>query len=205
MSLKLLQKAAGVKPDGDFGPKTFKAASAYLGITDHACAVHFFAQVAHETGGFKRFTENLNYSQKGLRAIFGKYFPTDELARPYARKPEVIANKVYANRMGNGDKESGDGWRFRGRGALQLTGKDNYTAFSEFMNDPCILETPEIVSQQYSFNSAMFFFTNNNLWSICEKGLDKEIIRKVTKRINGGYNGLDHRIELTNKYSKYSL
>ena len=130
----------------------------------------FFAQVAHETGMFKTFSENLNYSAKGLRRIFGKYFPDDEIAEEYARQPERIANRVYANRMGNGSPETGDGWNFRGRGALQLTGRNNYTDFSQVLNDPEVLTDPSIVAEKYSFTSAVFFFDKNNLWGICEEG-----------------------------------
>jgi len=205
MSLITLQQLAGTSPDGAFGPGTFKAGAAYLGITTHPRAVHFFAQTGHETGNFKIYTENLNYSAKALRAVFGKYFTSDAMAEEYARQPERIANVVYANRMGNGGSESGEGWKYRGRGALQLTGKNNYEAFAQAINDPEVVSNPDLVADKYSFNSAMFFFDKNNLWSICDEGLSKDTIKKLTKRINGGYNGLDHRVELTRKYEKYSL
>jgi putative chitinase len=205
MSLITLQQLAGTNPDGEFGPGTFKAGAAYLGITNHARAVHFFAQTGHETGNFKRFSENLNYSAEGLRGTFGKYFTSNAMAEAYARQPERIASLVYANRMGNGDEASGDGWKYRGRGALQLTGKENYQAFSQFINDPEVIANPDVVADKYSFNSAMFFFDRNNLWSICDQGLSEDTIRELTRRINGGYNGLEHRIELTQKYSGYSL
>ena len=205
MSLKTLQQLAGTNPDGAFGPGTFKAGAAYLGINNHMRAVHFFAQTGHETGNFSRFSENLNYSAKGLRGTFGKYFTSDAMAEEYARQKERIANVVYANRMGNGDYDSGDGWRYRGRGALQLTGKNNYQAFSQAIDKPEILSNPDLVAEEYSFNSAMYFFDKNNLWSICDEGFSEDTIKKLTKRINGGYNGLEHRIELTRKYSGYSL
>jgi predicted chitinase len=127
MSLVTLQQKLGVTADGAFGPGTFKAAAAYYKLNKNRAA-HFFAQTAHETGGFKAFSENLNYGAKGLRGVFGKYFPTDALAKAYERQPQKIANRVYANRMGNGDEASGDGWRYRGRGALQLTGKSRRRA-----------------------------------------------------------------------------
>ena len=205
MSLKQLQKDSGVDPDGQFGPKTFKATSAYLGIDNFFCAVHFFAQVAHETGNFKYFEENLNYSSSALRSVFGKYFITDEMADEYARNPEKIANLVYSNRMGNGDEETGDGYKYRGRGALQLTGKSNYESFANSIHRLDIIQKPELVETQYSFQSAKYFFDKNHLWNICKFGLSEDTIKKLTRRINGGYNGLEHRIELTNKYSKYSL
>ena len=191
--------------DGLFGKNTFKAGAAYLGIKVQARAVHFFAQVGHETGNFKSFTENLNYSAQALRNTFGKYFPDEATAQQYARKPEMIANRVYANRMGNGGPDSGDGWKYRGRGALQLTGKNNYTAFSEAINDPEVLTNPSVVAEKYSFTSAMFFFDKNNLWPICEEGFSENTIEKLTRRINGGLNGIDHRIALTWKYRSYTL
>lgn len=205
MSLKKLQEKAGVEADGVFGPATFKAASAYLGITEHARAVHFFAQVAHETGNFRYFVENLNYSANALQRVFKKYFPTAAEAKEYARKPKKIANKVYANRMGNGDEASGDGWKYRGRGALQLTGRNNYQAFENYLQGPCVLDFPDKVKDEYAFESAMFFFDTNKLWRICDQGLDEGTIRLLTRRINGGFNGLAHRIELTNKFKNYSL
>jgi putative chitinase len=202
-ALQELQQAAGVKPDGIFGPATFKAASALLGLSGPK-AVHFFAQCAHETGGFKLFEENLNYSAKALHLVFHKYFPDMVTAEAYARKPEAIANRAYGNRMGNGPEESGDGWKFRGRGALQLTGRNNYQLFSAFVNDETLLQDPEPVAGKYAFQSAIYFFEKNRLWSICAQGLDVETITKLTKRINGGTNGLAHRIELTKKYEKYT-
>jgi putative chitinase len=197
-----LQTKAGIAADGAFGPGTFKAGAKYLGLTGSR-AVHFFAQTAHETGGFKAFSENLNYSAKGLRGIFGKYFPTDALANQYARKPEKIANKVYASRMGNGDEASGDGWKYRGRGALQLTGKDNYQAFANYCKRPDVMTNPDLVAGELAFESAMFFFERNNLWAICDKGLGVPAITALTKRINGGTHGLDDRIAKTNKFSAW--
>ncbi len=205
MSLKLLQELAGVTPDGKFGKNTFKAGAAYLGITVHERAVHFFAQLAHESAMFKSFSENLDYRASSLLRVFSSYFPDQEIADIYAHNPERIANRVYANRMGNGDYKSGDGWKFRGRGAIQLTGTNNYKAFSESINDPEVLIHPEIVAEKYSFTSAMFFFTNRNLWEICDEGFSEETIKKVTKKINGGLNGIEERIKLTLKYKGYIL
>ena len=197
-----LQTKAGVAADGKFGPGTFKAAAKYLGLSGPR-AVHFFAQTAHETGNFKAFSENLNYSASGLRGVFGKYFPTDALANQYARKPEQIANRVYANRMGNGNEASGDGWKYRGRGALQLTGKDNYQAFANYCKRPDVMTNPDIVAGELAFESAMFFFERNNLWAICDKGLSVQTITALTRRINGGTHGLDDRIAKTNKFSAW--
>ena len=201
MSLKNLQTKIGVTADGAFGPGTLKAAMAYYKLTPIR-ATHFFAQTGHETGEFKLFAENLNYSVDGLKKIFPKYFP-GTLAEGYARNPEKIANLVYGNRMGNGAEASGDGYKFRGRGALQLTGKSNYEAFSKYLNKPEIMTNPDLVATEYAFESAMFFFDRNKLWDICDKGVDDATITALTKRINGGTIGLDHRKALTLKYHGY--
>jgi len=202
MSLKSLQEKIGVPADGAFGPGTMKAAMKFYGFTP-ARAAHFFAQTAHESGNFKAFSENLNYGAKGLLGIFKKYFPTEAKALEYERKPEKIANLVYANRMGNGDESSGDGYKFRGRGALQLTGKDNYKAFSDYLKQPEIMDNPDLVATKYSFESAIFFFDKNKLWAICDQGVNDASILALTKRINGGTHGLDDRKEKTKKYYEY--
>jgi len=202
MSLKSLQAKIGVAADGAFGPGTLKAAMAYYKMTPERAA-HFFAQTAHESGNFKAFAENLNYGAAGLTSIFKKYFPTNEKALLYERKPEKIANLVYGNRMGNGDEASGDGFKFRGRGALQLTGKDNYKLFSEYLKKPEIMTNPDLVATEYAFESAIFFFDRNKLWDICDKGVNKDTILALTKRINGGTHGLADREEKTLKYYGY--
>lgn len=199
--LQELQKTIGVNPDGSFGPATFKAARDYFKLSN-ARAAHFFGQVSHESGHLKVFSENLNYSAKGLLGTFGKYFNA-ATANSYARKPEAIANKVYANRMGNGPESSGDGWKFRGRGALQLTGRENYEKFAEFVNDPEVMKNPDLVATKYAFQSAMFYFERNNIWRICDEGTGLATIKKVTKLINGGYNGLDERVALTQRFAVY--
>jgi putative chitinase len=159
---------------------------------------HFLSQCAHESGNFKAVTENLNYGAAGLRSIFGKYFKDDASAKAYERKPEKIANKVYASRMGNGDEASGDGWKFRGRGYIQLTGKDNYSQFDKVVEDD-ILANPDLIATKYPLMSAAFFFEKNNLWKICDGGDDKEDVIALTKRINGGTHGLEDRL------AKFSL
>jgi len=201
MSLKSLQEKIGVTADGAFGPGTMKKAMEFYKLTP-VRAAHFFAQTAHETGGFKAFSENLNYSAEGLQGIFGKYFP-GTLEESYAKNPEKIANRVYASRMGNGDEKSGDGFKFRGRGALQLTGKDNYVAFAKYLQKPEIMTHPELVATTYSFESAMFFFDKNKLWDICDKGINDAAILALTKRINGGTHGLEDRNTKTKKYYEY--
>jgi len=155
---------------------------------------HFLSQCAHESGNFKFVKENLNYSADGLRKIFPKYFPTIELANKYARQPEKIANKVYGGRMGNGDEASGDGFKFRGRGYIQLTGKDNYAAFDKFVDDD-IMANPDLVATKYPLTSAAFFFHKNKLWDVCDKGHGDDIVLAVTKRVNGGTHGLADRQE----------
>jgi putative chitinase len=203
MSLINLQNKCGCHADGAFGPGTFKKAAAFYKLSP-ARAAHFFAQTAHESGGFKTFSENLNYGAKGLRGIFGKYFPTDALARAYERKPEKIANRVYANRMGNGPEASGDGWKYRGRGALQLTGKDNYRAFGKYIGrEEEVLDNPDLVAGELCFESALWFFDRNKLWSICDQGTGEGAILALTKRINGGTHGLDDRKLKTKKYATW--
>lgn len=149
----------------------------------------FLAQVAHESGGFTAVKENLNYSAKGLMTTFKKYFPTEELAKQYERKPEKIANRVYANRMSNGPEESGDGYRFCGRGLIQLTGRANYTRFAADLGisieeTVAYLETPN-----GAVASAGWFWDNNNLNQYCDSG---DFVT-LTKRINGGTIGLADR------------
>jgi putative chitinase len=201
MSLKSLQERAGVAADGAFGPGTMKAGMALLKLSPIRAA-HFFAQTSHETGNFKAFSENLNYSAAGLQGTFGKYFP-GALEESYARNPEKIANRVYADRMGNGNEASGDGWKYRGRGALQLTGKSNYKAFADYLGKPEIMDNPDLVATTYAFESAMFFFDKNKLWSICDKGINDAAILELTKRINGGTHGLEDRNAKTKKYYEY--
>lgn len=167
--------------------------AARFGITTPLRLAHFLAQCGHESGGFQKFSENLNYGAKGLLGIFSKYFKTIEKAKAYERKPEKIANLVYANRMGNGDEASGDGWKHRGRGALQTTGKSNYQDFAKFMNMPEILTNPDLVATKYPLASAAFFFKKNNLWAICDKGSSEEVVTLVTKKVNGGIIGLPDR------------
>ena len=160
---------------------------------------HFLAQCGHESGGFKVLRENLNYGAKGLRSIFGKYFPTDALALAYERKPEKIANRVYANRMLNGDEASGDGYKFCGRGFIQLTGKENYTNFGKAI-EVDLTATPDLVATQYPLLSAAWFFHKNGLHKIADGGATETVVTSVTKRVNGGVIGLPDRIKHFNEY-----
>lgn len=154
---------------------------------------HFLAQCGHESGGFKATQENLNYSADGLKKIFPKYFPGN-LSESYARNPEKIASKVYGGRMGNGGEETKEGYKFRGRGYIQLTGKENYTKFTKFIGEDCV-NNPDLVSTKYPLASAAFFFISNNLWSICDRGASDDVVTALTKRINGGTIGIDHRLK----------
>ena len=166
--------------------------AARFGITTTLRLAHFLAQCGHESGGFKAVQENLNYGAKGLLSIFKKYFKTIAQATAYERKPEKIANLVYANRMGNGNEASGEGFKFRGRGFIQLTGKENYKSFDATVPEDIIAQ-PELVATKYPLASAAFFFKKNNLWSICDKGNSPEVVTLVTKRVNGGTIGLADR------------
>jgi putative chitinase len=175
--------------------------SAKFGITNVLRLAHLLGQAAHESGHWKSFSENLNYSAEGLKKIFPKYFPGN-ISESYARNPEKIANKVYSSRMGNGDESSGDGWKYRGRGALQTTGKNNYQEFDKIVEEN-ILENPDLVASKYALASAAFFFQKNGLWPICDKGSSDEVITTISKRVNGGTIGLSERLKLTKEY--YSL
>lgn len=148
----------------------------------------FLAQIAHESGGFNFTKENLNYSENALNAVFGKYF-RDVDAADYARQPEKIASRVYADRMGNGDEESGDGWKYRGRGLIQLTGKNNYSKFAED-NDMSLEEVVDYLeTDEGAVASAVWFWDTNNL----NRYADDDDFVGLTKRINGGTNGLEDR------------
>jgi putative chitinase len=162
---------------------------------------HFLAQAGHESGGFKAVNENLNYGAKGLLGIFKKYFPTPEKAALYERKPEKIANLVYGSRMGNGPEASGEGWKFRGRGYIQLTGKDNYKAFDAVVSES-IVDNPDLVATKYPLLSAAWFFHKNGLHKIADQGATDAVVTSVTKRVNGGTIGLADRIKHFKEYHK---
>jgi putative chitinase len=160
---------------------------------------HFLAQCGHESGGFRLTKENLNYSAKGLNGTFKKYFPTLESALPYERKPDKIANKVYGGRMGNGPESSGEGAKFCGRGYIQLTGKENYTAFGKSINED-ILSNPDKVASNYALLSAAWFFSKNGLHKMADEGSSDTVVTKITKRVNGGTIGLPDRIKHFKEY-----
>lgn len=176
--------------------------AAKFGINTPLRLAHFLAQCGHESGGFKLVNENLNYSADGLKKIFPKYFAQAGLAESYARQPEKIASRVYGGRMGNGDEASKEGFKFRGRGYIQLTGKSNYTEFDKFVDDD-ILGNPDLVATKYPLLSAAWFFHKNGLNAISDKGADDATVTAVTKRVNGGTIGLPDRIKHFKEY--YSL
>lgn len=164
---------------------------ASFGVVTPLRAAHFIAQIAHESGSFRFNQENLNYSAKALRLVFGKYFPSDELAQAYARQPEKIANRVYGNRMGNGPEESGDGWKYRGRGLIQLTGFDNYSRCGEALGLDLTGHPDQVADDpDVSIMAVGWFWQTNKLNSLA----DADDVKAVTKRINGGYHGLDDRM-----------
>ena len=154
-----------------------------FGITTNLRLAHFLAQCALESNRFTATEENLNYSAQRLLAVFPKYFKGVD-PNPYAHNPTKIGNRVYANRMGNGDEASGDGFRFRGRGYIQLTGRDNYTRFSKFIGEDCVAN-PDLLKTTYPLASAGFFFNSNNIWSVCDKGANDATVTAVSTRVNG--------------------
>ena len=194
-----LDKLKGHIPDGVIGqiPEVIEK----FAVNTPLRLAHFLAQCGHESGGFRLTQENLNYSAKGLMGIFKKYFPTQALADAYARKPEKIANRVYGNRMGNGPEASGEGFKFRGRGYIQLTGKQNYTAFDASVPES-IVDSPDLVATKYPLASAAWFWSKNGLNKIADEGATDAVVTKVTKRVNGGTIGLADRIKHFKEYHK---
>jgi putative chitinase len=170
-----------------------------FGINTPLRVAHFLAQCGHESGGFRVTSENLNYSAKGLNGIFRKYFPTEASAAAYARNPQKIANKVYANRMANGNEASGDGFRFRGRGYIQLTGRDNYTQFGKAIGVD-IPSNPDLVASKYALASAAWFWSKNGLNRLADGGATDAVVTSVTRRVNGGTIGLADRIKHFKEY-----
>ena len=203
-AMRTLQVRCGIAADGAFGPNTARAIAKHFDLSPERAA-HLLGQSAHESGNFKLTQENLNYSEKALNSVFGRYFGNGkEDASKYARNPQKIANYVYMdeNRSSKGalgNTEEGDGWRFRGRGFLQCTGRTNYRAFASEMRLPDVMKDPDLVSSDYAFESALWFFKRNNLFKIADEGVNDEVITKITRRVNGGTHGLDDRLEKTKK------
>jgi putative chitinase len=187
---------AGKVPDGVIAqiPQTAQE----FGITTNLRLAHFLAQCALESNNFTATVENLNYRAARLMEVFPKYFRGVDTSA-YANNPEKIGNRVYANRMGNGDEASGDGFKFRGRGYIQLTGKTNYTSFSTFVGEDCVA-SPDLVATKYPLASAAFYFKSNNIWAICDRGADDGTVTQVTKAVNGGTHGLPERLQNFKKF-----
>jgi putative chitinase len=191
-----IQKLKGIVPDTVLEqlPETIEK----FAINTPVRLSHFLSQASHESGDFKIVSENLNYGAKGLRSIFGKYFPTDSKALLYERKPEKIADLIYSNRMGNGPEDSGDGYKYRGRGYIQLTGKDNYTAFGLSIGED-IVSNPDLVASKYPLLSAAWFF-NKNCLKKADLGSSDDVVTAVTKCVNGGTIGLAERLSKFKQY-----
>lgn len=194
-AMKKLQEKVGAKPDGAFGPNTARAIAKHYKLSPKRGA-HLLGQASHESGGFKLTRENLNYSAETMLRVWPSRFKTLDDAKPYARNPKALADKVYSNRMGNGE---GEGHIYIGRGFLQLTGKDNYKAFASDMRLPEIMQDPSLVETDYAFETALWFFDKNGLWAIADEGVNEATIKRITKRVNGGYIGLEHRLHETKK------
>lgn len=196
-AMKLLQEKCGVTADGAFGPKTARAIADHYELSPERAA-HLLGQASHESGGFKRVKESLYYSSpERIQKVWPTRFRTVQDAEPYARNPEKLAGRVYAGRMGNiNEKEAA---MFIGRGFLQCTGHTNYRLFAKDMRLPQVLNAPSMLEEEYAFDSALWFFQRNKLFQIADDGVSDEVIKMITRRVNGGYHGLDDRKEQTKK------
>ena len=207
-AMKALQARCGATPDGAFGPNTARAIANQYELSPERAA-HLLGQSAHESGYFKLTEENLNYSEDALNRVFRRYFGEGkENAAEYARNPEKIANYVYMDENRSkggalGNTEEGDGWRWRGRGFLQCTGRTNYRKFAAEMRLPDVMKDPDLVSTEYAFESAFWFFKRNGLFKIADKGVNDDVITEITRRVNGGTHGLDDRLDKTKKIYKW--
>ena len=195
-AMKKLQERCGCTPDGAFGPNTARAIAKHYDLSPNRAA-HLLGQAAHESGGFTITKESLYYStSERICKVWPSRFKTVEDAMPYAKNPKALADKVYSNRMGNGE---GEGHIYIGRGFIQLTGKDNYRSFASDMRVPEVMNDPSLVETDYAFESAMWFFDKNGLFKMADNGIGTDNIKAITKRVNGGYHGLDDRIAQTKK------
>ena len=195
-ALKVLQDKCGCKPDGSFGPNTAKGIVKHYDLSPEEGA-HLLGQVVHESGSFKYVKENLNYSVKAMMKVWPSRFPDEESAEPYARNPKALAEKVYTGRMGNEPPSMAS--LYIGRGFLQLTGYNNVKAFAADMGKPEVINDPSLLEKEYAFDTAIWFFNSNGLFKLAREGVTDEIIKKITKRVNGGYTGLDDRNKETKK------
>lgn len=200
-AMKTLQSKIGTSPDGAFGPNTARAIVKHFELSPERGA-HLLGQVAHESGGFKRTKESLYYSTpERLMQVWPSRFPTLESATPYVKNPAKLAGKVYNGRMGNTSEE--EAALYLGRGFLQLTGKSNYSAFAHDMRKPEVIQDPSLVENEYAMDTAIWFFEKNDLFAIADEGVNNDTIKRITKRVNGGYHGLDDRTNQTEKIYKW--
>ena len=196
LAMQKLQERIGASTDGSFGPNTARAITKHFSLSPERSS-HLLGQASHESGGFTRVCESLYYSSPDrIRKVWPSRFKTVADAEPYARNPKALADKVYSNRMGNGENE---GSVFIGRGFLQLTGKDNYRSFASDMRLPEVMTDPSLIETDYAFETAYWFFEKNKLFKIADEGVNTNTIEKITKRVNGGYHGLQDRLDQTNK------
>lgn len=197
-AMKKLQERCGCTPDGAFGPNTARAIAKHYELSPNRAA-HLLGQAAHESGGFTITKENLYYSTpERIQAVWPSRFKTVADAEPYAKNPQGLANKVYNGRMGNAE-DSNDGWIFSGKGFIQLTGRENFRSFASDMRLPEVMDDPSRVETEYAFESAYWFFDKNGLFRMADNGVGTDNIKAITKRVNGGYHGLDDRIAQTQK------
>lgn len=196
-AMRNLQEKVGVGADGAFGPNTARAIAQHYELSPERGA-HLLGQASHESAGFKICRENLNYSWEGLMRTWPTRFKTEEEAKKYHRQPAKIAGKVYL-RKSLGNLTEQDAQDFIGRGFLQCTGKANYQSFAKDMRVPEVLTDPSLVEEEYAFETAQWFFRKNKLFEIADQGVTDEIIKKITKRVNGGYHGLDDRMVQTKR------
>lgn len=201
-ALKMLQKTCGVTPDGAFGPNTARAIAEHYGLNANRGA-HLLGQAAHESGNFMISEENLNYRAETMCRVWPSRFKSEAEAEPYARNPEKLANKVYADRMGNGSEASGDGYKNRGRGFIQLTGAINIKQFADHIGRDSLVDDPSPIADELAMDSAIFFFEKNGLFAMADKGVTDSIIKSITKRVNGGYHGLEDRMDKTKKIYRW--
>ena len=199
-AMERLQEKIGSTPDGAFGPNTARAIAKFYELTPE-CGAHLLGQAAHESANFTLTKENLNYSVASMMRVWPSRFPTKDSAEPYARNPKALAEKVYFDRMGNDTKEKAS--LYIGRGFLQLTGFRNHKSFAADMALPEVLEDPSLLETEYAFETALWFFKRNDLFKIADDGVNDETIKKITKRVNGGYHGLEDRIDKTKKIFNY--
>ena len=196
-ALKILQAKCGVAADGAFGPNTARAIADHYKLSPKRGA-HLLGQAAHESGNFMVSEENLNYRASTMCRVWPSRFASEAEAAPYAMNPQKLANKVYNGRMGNA-AGSNDGFKFAGKGFIQLTGKDNVRAFAEHIGRDSLVDDPSPIATELAMDSAIFFFEKNGLFGVADEGVNDDVIKKITRRVNGGYHGLDDRIEKTKK------